>query len=252
MVGRTAGRAREQGWLRTLTAAAEPALHLVCFPHSGGTVHAFAEWASAMPADVQLLAVQYPGRGDRFVEPLVDDVPAMATYAAADLQRLPGDLVLFGHSLGGVVAYETAVALRDRGREPVRLCASACLPPGQNERSDVYPASDEEFWDTLCALGGIEPGIAKNLELRDILVPSLRSDLRAHATYRPRPATEPLSCPISCYHGLGDPLVDEQHLQGWAAFTTGGFNVRSREGGHFHLNADPAGLIAGVLERDPV
>ncbi|MCI4061480.1 alpha/beta fold hydrolase [Micromonospora sp. R77] len=245
-------RKRQLGWLRSLTTAAAPSLRVVCFPHSGGSAAAFAEWASAMPPGVELLAVQYPGRSDRFIEPLVDTVSMMAAHAATELLRLPmGDYVLFGHSLGAVVAYETALALRDGGREPRRLCVSACLPPGHMTNPQVHLAPDDEFWEILQHLGGIEPGIAENDELRELLLPTLRSDLRAHATYQPPSAANPLSCPVTCYHGTGDPLVDEARLAGWAAVTEGEFALRVRAGGHFHIATETRELISDVLGRNP-
>jgi pyochelin biosynthesis protein PchC len=241
-------RPREQGWTRSLVRAGAPAVRLVCFPHSGGSATAFSDWVAAVPPGVELVAVQYPGRGDRFVEDLVDDVAQMASHVVSELMELPGSrTVLFGHSLGATVAYEAALLLRDIGEEPAKLCVSACLPPGHMADRDVHLAPDDEFWATLCTLGGIEPAIAENAELRELLLPTLRSDLRAHATYRPGPGTKPLSCPLSCYHGAGDPLVDERLLMPWAAVTAGTFELRVRPGGHFHVAVDPVSLIADVL-----
>ncbi|MEY9854618.1 pyochelin biosynthetic protein PchC [Catenulispora sp. GAS73] len=241
-------RIREQGWIRTLTAVRAPSVRLVCFPHSGGSAFAFRDWAAALPPGVELLAVQYPGRGDRFGEDLVDDVAELAGHAVGELLRRPAaEQVLFGHSLGAMVAYETAVLLRDVGCEPVRLCPSACLPPGQMANRDVHRAPDREFWDSLLALGGIDPRIAEDMELRQMLTPALRSDLRAHATYRPGSTAASLSCPISCYHGAGDPLVDQSRLPRWGGVTSGEFRLRVRPGGHFHVTADVAELVSDIL-----
>src|ERR1044071_8182627 len=101
-----------RGWVRSLVAGSDPTVRLVCFPHSGGSATAFGDGAAAIPPDVELVAVQYLGRGDRLVDPLVADVVAMAGHVAEELLRLPSrDHVLFGHSLGAVVAYETAPRL---------------------------------------------------------------------------------------------------------------------------------------------
>jgi pyochelin biosynthetic protein PchC len=243
---------RRQGWLRTLAGPENPTVRLVCFPHSGGSATAFSNWAPAMPAGVELLGVQYPGRGDRFAEDLVDDVARMAERVVAELRGLPrGDLVLFGHSLGAVVAYECAVRLRDAAVEPRRLCVSACLPPGRMTNREVHLKPDDEFWAEICALGGIDRRIAADAELRELFLPTLRSDLRAHATYRPVSGAGPLTCPVSCYHGAGDPLVEEPALTGWAGLTTGAFTLRIRPGGHFHVATDVAGLVADVLSHEP-
>ncbi|MFZ3561251.1 thioesterase II family protein [Streptomyces sp. BH055] len=249
--GGAMNRKREQGWLRTLASCEQPAIRLVCFPHSGASAVAFREWTGKLRPGVEQIAVQYPGRGDRFGEELVDDVVELAGHVVRELVQLPkSDYVLFGHSLGALVAYETAVLLRDMDREPARLCVSACLPPGHMENRHIHQAPDDEFWDSLCALGGIDPAIAENEELREMLTPALRSDLRAHATYEPGPETKPLSCPVYCYHGLGDPLVDEEQVVGWADVTTGAFRVGVRPGGHFHLSTDAEGLVAEILD-DP-
>lgn len=245
------GRMRERGWTRTLTAVEDPVVRLVCFPHSGGSATAFRDWVAVLPPGVELVGIQYPGRGDRFGEQLVDDVAEMAGRVVAELLRMPSlDHVLFGHSLGALVAYETAMLLRDMGGEPRRLCASACLPPGEMRNRDIHLAPDDEFWATLCALGGIDPGIAENAEMRELFTSTLRSDLRAHARYRPRAGITPLSCPVSCYHGDGDPLVDEEQITEWAGVTSGAFTLRVRPGGHFHVSTDVAALVADVLGRE--
>lgn len=243
---------RERGWIRTLAVTRDPAVRLVCFPHSGSSATAFRHWATALPPGVELVAVQYPGRGDRFGEELLDDVAELAGHAVGELLQLPWrDQVLFGHSLGAVVAYETAVLLRDMGRQPTRLCVSACLPPGHLQNRDVHLASDDDFWDSLCALGGIVPGIAEDAELREMLMPVLRSDIRAHATYQPGSGIKPLSCPVNCYHGIGDPLVDDTQVAEWANVTSDEFRLRVRPGGHFHLATDVARLVSDILGQEP-
>lgn len=245
-------RTQARTWLRTLRAAPSPELRLVCFPHSGGSAGTFGGWAQFLPPAVELLAVQYPGRGDRFAEPLVDDVVEMAGQVAEELAgRAPAGTVLFGHSLGAVVAYESALVLRDLGREPVRLCVSACLPPGQMSDREIHLQPDDQFWDSLCALGGIEPMIAESAELRELLLPALRSDLRAHATYRQRAATTALSCHVECFHGEGDPLVEQSVLSRWGEITSGEYTLKVRQGGHFHLSNDVGELLRDVLRPQP-
>ncbi|MFJ3232895.1 thioesterase II family protein [Streptomyces sp. NPDC086787] len=244
---------REKGWLRSLTGVEAPAVRLLCFPHSGGSATAFSDWAAATPPGVDLVGVQYPGRGDRFVEDTVDDVAEMAGHTVAELLRLPRSrYVLFGHSLGAVVAYEAALLLRDMAEEPGKLCVSACLPPGHMRKRDIHSLPDDMFWEALVGLGGIAPEIAESAELRELLLPALRSDLRAHATYQPACGTKPLLCPVTCYHGSGDPLADEGTLARWAGVTTGDFALRVRPGGHFHVTGDVAGLVSDVLGPAPV
>ncbi|MCS0639058.1 alpha/beta fold hydrolase [Streptomyces sp. LP05-1] len=245
-------------WLRALTGTAgEPAGRLVCFPHSGGSASGFRPWVAHLPDGVRLLAVQYPGRADRVAEEPVTDVAAIGAAVAAELLAVAPEpelpYTLFGHSLGALAAYETALALRDAGRPVRRLDVSGCAAPGQVAGGLTHRAPDDALWSAVAGLGGLDREVIEDAELRELLLPALRADITAHETYRPRPGTAPLDCPVRCFHGADDPLVDGAAMAGWAAVTTGGCAVTARPGGHFYRDgtADLTGWVAdgpaGVL-----
>lgn len=243
MVGR-----RDPGWIRPGNSVEKPAARVVCLPHSGGSAASYHAWVPSMPADMELLAVQYPGRGDRLSDRLVGSVPEMSAAVAAELRQLePVDYVLFGHSLGGLVAYETALAMADSGFPPRYLYVSCCAAPGDETRGSTHLAGDEELWSTVCELGGVDPAIAENDELRQLILPTLRSDIRAMETYRPSPHARPLPCPVRCYHSPQDPLTEGVDMTAWAATTTREFSVRERSGGHFHLWLDTDELVGDIV-----
>lgn len=154
---------------------------------------------------------------------------------------------LFGHSLGALVAYETAIFLRDLGFAPSCLLVSGSLPPRQAGSRRLGLSSDGELWSAVCELGGIAPEIAAEDELVELLLPILRADISAHENYQPRADADPLSCPVRCYHGVDDPLVDVDRLAGWAEISTGEFTLHARKGGHFHPFTDPDSLVEDIL-----
>ncbi len=194
------------------------------------------------------MAVQYPGRGDRVAETPVGSIAQMSAAVAAELLELePLSYALFGHSLGSLVAYETALAMCDSGFPPSHLFVSGCTPPGQGHSGVTHLAGDEELWASICELGGVDPAIADNAELREILLPALRSDVRASETYRPSPENEPLPCPVRCYYSPEDPLTQDVDMAAWSATTSASFTTRARPGGHFHLWIDIAELVGDVL-----
>ncbi|WP_331743311.1 alpha/beta fold hydrolase (plasmid) [Streptomyces sp. NBC_01136] len=243
------------GWIRPLNEVARPAARVVCLPHSGGSATSYSAWATVMPPDVELLAVQYPGRGDRCAEPLMGSIGEMSAHIAAQLLRLtsddPAPYALFGHSLGAMVAYETALVLRDRGCPPAYLFVSGSAAPGERRSLLTHRATDEELWSSVCALGGIDPAIAQNPELRELVLPALRADVRAGELYRPAPQVRPLPCPVRCYHSPEDPLTRDVDMSAWAARTTGPFSTRERPGGHFHLWIDTDELVGDILSAVP-
>ncbi|WP_432934368.1 thioesterase II family protein [Microbispora sp. CA-135349] len=234
--------------MRALNSVECPADRLVCFPYSGGTAAAYRAWSPAMPEDTELLAVQYPGQADRIVEAPASSITEMASAVAAELSQLgPARCALFGHSLGALVAYETAKVLRDLGQPVHCLFVSGTPAPWQAHGELNHRVGDEELWSALRDLGGIAPDVADDPELRELLLPVLRSYIALSETYRPAPHTEPLTCQVRGYYNTEDPLVNGAEFGAWAAVSTGRFSVRTWPGGHFQSLADPDELIADVV-----
>jgi len=243
-MARTGGRS----WLRRSHVTPRPAARLVCFPHAGGSAASYAGFATELPTRAELAVVQYPGRGDRFTEPPVEDVREMAAQASAELLALePAPLVLFGHSLGALVAYETALALQRSGVRVEQLVFSASPPPRLAGGGDTHLRDDDELWSIVCGFGGVDPEIAADADLRSVLLPILRSDVTANELYVPPPKAPSLGSPVICYHGIGDPLVNESELVGWGEVSTGPFSLRRRAGGHFHVFAEVDELIDDIF-----
>ncbi|MFI7549150.1 thioesterase II family protein [Micromonospora sediminimaris] len=241
-------RRSDRRWVRTLTGVDEPTTRLVCFPHSGGTAAVYRPWSPLVPAGVTLHAVQYPGHADRLAEEPAGSIAEMATQVAAELLRMPpARCALIGHSLGALVAYETARVLRDNGSPVHHLFVSGAAGPRLAGGGTIHQLGDEELWSAIVKLGGIEPELADQPELRDLLLPVLRSDITLHETYRPAPDADPLDCPVRSYYNTEDPLVDADQVAAWAAVNEREFSMRVWPGGHFRLHTHPEELVADVV-----
>ncbi|MFS2126939.1 thioesterase II family protein, partial [Pseudomonas sp. Pseusp97] len=106
-------------------------LRLFCLPYSGASAMVYARWKRQLPGWIDVCPVELPGRGRRFAESLHTDLRALASQLADEIAaRLDQPYALFGHSLGGLLAFELAHALRDRGLPmPQALFASAAPAP---------------------------------------------------------------------------------------------------------------------------
>ena len=107
-------------------------LRLVCFHHAGGGAFGFRPWATRLRDDVELVAVQLPGRENRLGERPLPTAEAVLDHLVPALAEvLAGPYALFGHSLGAVLAYLCACRVRNAGvgRAPARLFLSAATPP---------------------------------------------------------------------------------------------------------------------------
>jgi pyochelin biosynthetic protein PchC len=232
--------------VRSLTRVENPAVRLVCFPHSGGTAAAYRAWPASLPGTVELFAVQYPGHADRFAEPPAAGIAEMGARVAEELTGIgpPAGWALFGHSLGALVAYETAAAMP----APVScLFVSGAAAPWAAFGGDTHRLGDDELWAAVAGLGGVEAEIGDEPELRELLLPVLRADIALHETYRPAPGAAPLRCPVRGYHHTGDVLVDGGRVDAWAAAGDAWCGTRAWPGGHFRPLSEPAELIGDIV-----
>ncbi|MFI7129719.1 thioesterase II family protein [Nonomuraea sp. NPDC050153] len=221
---------------------------VVCLPHAGGTAGFYLSWAANAPAGLEVLAVQYPGREDRITEPCTADLGELSDAIAAALAPLDDrPLVLFGHSLGAIVAYEVARTLEAAyGVRPAHLVVSGRRAPSDPPGGDVHRWPDAEMVDELVRLGGTDSTLLRQPEARSVYLPAIRADFRLAETYRRRPGPEP-SCPLTAVIGTGDTEVNAEQARQWAAHTTAAFSLRLLPGGHFYLLKEEDAVLA-ILE----
>ncbi|MFC0861433.1 thioesterase II family protein [Sphaerimonospora cavernae] len=240
------------GWIHRLTPAGGAAVRLYCFPFAGGSASAYRPWAALFPPDVELAAVQLPGRQERYSEPAVTDlrslVPDISRAIAADLDGRPYGL--YGHSMGTILAYEVAVELARAGAaKPELLAVSGRRAPHAVDPDFVpyHQMPDEAFLHKIEALGGIAPELAEHRDLLDLMLPVLRADFTAVETYQARPQ-EPLVCRILVFSGDADPHAPRDGLERWRELSTAGTSIHIYPGGHFFLWEHSADLIARISD----
>lgn len=233
-------------WLRCYRPRPAATLRLVCFPHATGSAPFYRTWAVDLPAGVEVLAVQYPGRLDRIGEPPVTAMDVLAGMVAdvlAPRRDLP--LALFGHSMGAAVAYEVARRLERRGGPLEQLFVSGRPAPSRHRPGSKHLGSDDELWDELRRLNGTDQEALDNRQLKAALMPTLRSDYRLIETYRPTGGA-PLRTPISALVGDVDPEAAVDDVAAWAEHTAGRFGLTVFDGDHFYLVPHHAKVLAEV------
>src|SRR5688572_31092003 len=96
-------------WVRRFHPADDAETQLLCLSHAGGSASYFFGVSRALAPEVDVLAVQYPGRQDRLREPCLRSIHDLADALVPAIAPLTGrPLAIFGHSLGATLGYEVA------------------------------------------------------------------------------------------------------------------------------------------------
>src|SRR2546423_1073197 len=97
-----------QAWVRSFEPNPHARMRLFCFPHAGAGALSFRRWVELLPQEIELCAIQLPGREDRFREPPFTDVDALVLALRQVLYpyELSRRFAFYGHSMGALVAYE--------------------------------------------------------------------------------------------------------------------------------------------------
>jgi medium-chain acyl-[acyl-carrier-protein] hydrolase len=217
--------------------APQARVRVLCFPHAGGGATPYFRWAAALAPTVEVLAAQLPGREARYDEPLLTHLaPALDALDAAVLEYLDKPLVLFGHSMGALFAFEFARRLRARRPDlPHALCVSARQAPQLPPPPSLHQLPEEAFIAAIDRFGGTPKEVWRDPELRQLILRTLRADLALLETHPVRPEP-PLACPLLAYGGQQDPSVPEPALRAWSVQTRGPFQATLLPGGHHYLH----------------
>ncbi len=233
-------------WLPDQALTASARYRLFCFPCAGGSAAAYRPWQRAMPGHIQVCPVELPGRGARLGETPVASLPLLVRELVASLAgALDEPFAFFGHSMGGLVAFELARGLREHGMaQPAHVFISSTTAPGApGRRRLVHDAPECEIRQHLRTLNGTPEELLTDDELMALVMPVLRADFAVLETYEYE-AGEPLGVPLSVFGGRYDPVVSPADLAPWSEQSSVGTRFRLFPGDHFYLNT-AVGALAG-------
>ncbi|WP_436735797.1 thioesterase II family protein [Streptomyces sp. BBFR102] len=218
----------------------QAAHRLLVFPHAGGGPSFYRGWSGAADAGIEVSFVQYAGREQRIGESPVPDARAVAAEVSDALRATVtrGDsrpLALFGHSMGAIIAYETALALTDVELSALfvssRRAPATVTPPTR----PVPLRTDDEILSHLRGLGGTPMSLFDDRAIRELYLPVLRADFHLVDTYIPGRDSYALPLPVTAMWGTKDPSADAALMTPWHETTTDRFCRHLFDGGHFYL-----------------
>ncbi len=219
-------------------------LKVYCFPYAGGGAQVFLPWLAHINELIELVFIQYSGRGSRLHDPLNDDCLDVAKEIADEINAEDHPCILIGYSMGGAIAFEVARRLTT---EPlvVHLCAS-CPPKPSGER---YLLDDLSFLREVKKIGGIDERLLQDLEMRHFILKIMRNDFKLLDTYEP--TLTHIKSPVHVWVGNKDHHVTVEKALAWQAYCAQPIHSHTVEGDHFFIHNQGGEIMKSILMRVP-
>lgn len=236
-------------WFVTPKANPDAKLRLHCFPYSAGNASTYTSWVEHLSEDIELVAIQPPGRARRMGEAAYTSMADLIAGLCAEIEPwLDKPYVIFGHSLGSRVGFELIhQALQRQWRMPEHFIASGSNAPHIcRKHKRIYQLEQAEF---IAGLKQFSPTTATeifdNENLLKLFMPMMRADFTIADTYF-REVGEPLDIPVSVFCGSTDTDAPEHEMSTWQAHFTQPLNCDVFEGGHFFIEDNSEAVVARV------
>ncbi|MGP3922720.1 thioesterase II family protein [Streptomyces sp. 8N616] len=220
---------------------------LFCIPYAGGGTEVFAGWKEALAPTADVRVAELPGRGARFGQRLIEDMPTLVAELAEQCEDLSEDpFAVLGYSFGSTAAYALTLRLQQRGRTPRRLFVGGSRAPFLPRLEPIrHLMADAELVAELGALNGTAPEVLASPDLMSMYLPILRADFKVVETYQP--IRERVHCPLTLFGASRDQFVSTEDLSAWAQLGgTDDTEVRIYDGGHFVIHSERARICRAV------
>lgn len=234
-------------WTLTFEPRPSAQVRLLCFHHAGGGAYGYRSWAGRLSADIELMAVQLPGRENRYSEPALASMDEILTGLLDAVHPSIAPYAVFGHSFGAIIGYLLACRARRTGELslPTHLFLSGARPPmpAAGAAPDGLRFTDEALITRLARLGGTPQAVLDDPNLLKAFLPALRADFQAleQLSYEDEP---PLAAPFTLLHGIDDKTIRPEHLAAWRTRSSLPTNAHKLPGAHFYSPSGQAMLLA--------
>lgn len=222
-------------------------IKLFCIPYAGGSASNYAGWISSFSPEIEIVPVELAGRGKRIYEPFYSNLDEAVDDVYKIIQEERSDIpyALFGHSMGGLIAYKVAQRIMMSGTEqPQHLFFSGKSAPNISSRREFkyHLLDDDQFKDEIMKLGGTPDGFFEYPALVQLFLPLLKNDFRIAETEVFNDGHKPFNIDISVLFGKDD-SIDFEQMEGWKSLTSKKCNVYYFEGGHFFIHDNTRSVI---------
>lgn len=226
-------------------------LTLYCLPCAGASATIYLRWRRLMPAWIEIVPIELPGRGMRLNEAAWNNYPALTHYLSDEIARSASQpYAVFGHSMGALLAFGIAQQLRQmRAAPPVALLIAGCAAPSRQD-SERYSKilTEADLIADLNQQGGTPEEVFNSPEFLAMTLDLLRIDYQVCESFQ-YTRQIPLTAPIHCFGGKSDTTINTASLSAWRQESSQLFTLDWFEGGHFFLRQSEAWFLQVLTKR---
>ena len=227
-------------------------LNVFCLPFAGGNKYSYRLYGENASSLLNIIPMDYPGRGARITEPLIEDIYTLVKDMYNQVCNKIGetDYAIYGHSMGGLVAYLlTRALIENNHKAPLHLFITGTTGPSALSRTDKkrHLLPKEEFINEIKKLGGMPDEILQNEEWLYYFEPILRADFKASENYL-HENSAPLKVPMTVITG-SDEDMEMADILIWQKESACTVDFRQMPGNHFFIFRHPRAIIDIISKK---
>ncbi|RCX16511.1 surfactin synthase thioesterase subunit [Anaerobacterium chartisolvens] len=212
---------------------------LFCIPYSGSSATLYSRWKSCLHESIELCQVEFPGRGQKFSDPLCNSAGELINYLYDQIENqiYSSPYVLFGHCYGALLAYELGHKITELKQcSPQHIFFSGRQVPHIGYESTMRGMTEEKLIAEVMTLEGTLKEIFEDEELTKVYLPILRADLKLAEECQFVAKNDKLDCNITVFVGNQDQYVSDLDIVEWPSYTKKQCAFYKFQGGHFFLH----------------
>ncbi len=146
----------------------------------------------------------------------------------------PANYILYGHSMGSVIAYLTAYKLENNYKYPPKsLIIGATRPPHLKYKDErLSDLSKEAIITKMISLGQMDNDIINEPELLDLIADIFMADINADEKFE-GDIMKKVKCPVYVATGLKDSEAPVEDMKEWEMYADGLFSIEVFDDSHF-------------------
>lgn len=221
------------------------------FHSMGAGASMFNDFLYNAPEGTDVYAIQLPGRENRKDEELYTNFyKLLSDLETAILPLLDTPFVIYGHSFGGILAFELTRLLRNKyGKEPIHFFSSATMAPQMTvtwKNRDVLKQSAISGNSEQKLIGLMN--YIDDLDYVKKILPILRLDMSLLTSYNYK-EEQRFNFPITVFSAIEDEVTLPEEMRPWEEHTNAEFKQELVHGDHWFVSRNKDFIRQKISEK---